>query len=322
MHNIDFSNGRENIAFLGSRNDVWHGLGQEMEPGQPIKVWATKAGLAHKVTKVPAYAHLEGEDFANVDDHIRRVDGKSFLVRADTGLPLGYCSDRYQIVQPQEVLEWFERYISVDDRFQLDVAGSLLEGRIVWATAFFRDPLQVAGDRHTARLLMTTTYDGTGATINKATLTRVVCNNTLDMALADRKAAVRTRHNTAFNADRVSKELTQVVAGFDAYKKMGEAMAQVQLSQDQVKAFFDKMLDIKDGELSTRKTNQFAKLQAAYETTIAEGVKINSKWALLNAITRYVDHDRGTNDNKRALSSQFGSGAEMKRKAVKLLLAA
>lgn len=319
---LDMTNDRANIAFLGSRNDVWHRMGQEMKLGMSIDDWAREAGLGHEVIKAPAYAHLEGAQFAHLDDQIQRVAGRSFLTRTDNGKPLGICSDRYKIVQPREVLDWFQRYMSVDDRFQLDVAGSLGNGETIWATATFREKLNVAGDAHLARVLMTTTYDGTGATINQGTMTRVVCNNTLDVAVSDKRAVIKTRHNTIFDAEKVSKELATIAQGFSAYKAMGEAMAQHQMARDQIQKFFENMLDIKeDAEVSTRKTNQLEKVEAAYETSIAEGAQRNSAWAALNAITRYVDHDRSTgkSDAKAFVATQFGSGKLFKDKAVTAL---
>lgn len=315
-HNIDMTNDRANIAYLGSRKDVWHHLGQEMLPGQSIAEWAKQAGLEWEAVKVPAYAHLEGEKFSHLNDHIVRAEGKSFIVRSDNGKPLGLVSARYKAVQPAEVLEWFKRYISVDERFQLDVAGSLRGGRVIWATATFKDPIVIAGDEHIAHLLMSTSYDGTYATINQGSMTRTVCNNTLDVSLNDKRAVVRTRHCSVFHPDAVSKELSVIAQSFEDYKAMGEAMAQVEMSRDQVAAFFDKVLAIsEDDEVSKRKENQRAALDAAYGITLKEGVNPNSTWAVLQAITRYVDHDRISNDAKRRLSSQFGEGAAIKRRA-------
>src|SRR5262249_40330945 len=157
--NIDMSNGRANMAFLGSRMDIWHRLGQEMQPGMSTDAWASAAGLGWTAVKVPAIAALEGAQFDHIEPgrRFRAVSERNFIVRSDNGEPLGYVSDIYQPVQPRDVLDWFDRYIAVDDRFQLDVAGSLKGGSIIWATATFRDPLSVAGDAHTARVLMTTT---------------------------------------------------------------------------------------------------------------------------------------------------------------------
>lgn len=315
-HNIDMSNDRANIAYLGKRTSVWHHLGQEMLPGQSIEVWAKEAGLNWEAIKVPAYAHLEGEKFAHLDDHIVRAEGKSFIVRSDNGKPLGLVSSRYKAVQPAEVLDWFQRYISVDDRFELDVAGSLLGGRVIWATATFRDPINIAGDQHIARLLMSTSYDGTYATVNQGSMTRTVCNNTLDASLQDKRAVIRTKHCSVFNADAVSRELAVVAQSFQDYKAMGEAMVNVHMTGDQIAAFFKKVLNVTaEDEISKRKENQIVALEAAYATTLREGVKQNSSWAVLQAVTRYIDHDRIANDNKRRQSAQFGEGAAIKRRA-------
>ncbi len=330
-HNIDFSTGSAAIAFLGSRNDIWHKHGQEMKPGQSIQDWAKQARLNWEAIKVPAIASLAGPRFDHIDPAKRFavVDNRNFVVRSDTGHPLGYVSDQYQPVQPAEVLDWFQRYISVDDRFQLDVAGALKQGEIIWATATYRDPLSIAGDRHVARVLMTTTFDGSGSTINQATMTRTVCNNTLNVALADKRAVIRTRHSTKFDAAKVGKELGQLAQGFATYKALGDALVQNEISNNEIALFFKGVLDIpfdaKQEDISGRKQNQFAALNEDYKATVAEGTPRNTAWAALNAITRYVDHDpvfssKPASDEKRFSSTQFGHGADVKAKAMELLL--
>lgn len=330
--NIDMSNDRANIAFLGSRRDIWHRLGQEMAPGMTIEQWALAAGLDWQAVKVPAIANLQGPYFDNFDPGKRFVDtGLYFNARSDTGAVIsGSLSDRHVNVQPIDVLNWFQRYISVDDRFQLDVAGSLRGGAVIWATAIFREALEVAGDKHLARVLMTTTFDASGATINQATMTRVVCNNTLDAALTDKRAVVRTRHNTTFDPARVGTELGRIAQGFAVYKQVGDALAVNEMSSAETSAFFKSCLDIpfdaKEEDCSTRKLNQFRALRDSYGATIAEGTPKNTAWAALNAITRYVDHDKATRGNgvsaeeKQFTSAQFGSGAAMKATAMQLLM--
>ena len=117
---------RANIAFLGSRNDVWHRMGQEMQPGQSIDAWAAQAGLGWAAVKVPAIISLNGSQFDHIPaaNRFLPADDRSFVVRSDNGKLLGYVSGQdetagYQLVQPADVLDWFQRYISVDDRFQL-----------------------------------------------------------------------------------------------------------------------------------------------------------------------------------------------------------
>ena len=92
--NLDMANGRANIAFLGSRKDVWHRMGQEMLPGQSIDTWATAAGLGWEAVKVPAIAALQGPRFDHIPASQRflPVADRAFIVRSDTGSVLGYVS--------------------------------------------------------------------------------------------------------------------------------------------------------------------------------------------------------------------------------------
>jgi len=320
-HNIDFSNNRANIAFLGSRNDIWHRLGHEMPEGESLDAWAAAAGLAHSVSKVPVYVEWNGSKVL--------VPNSKAIQRDDTGLVLGMGTDQYQIHQPREVLEFAQRYVDMDSRFRIDVAGSLKEGRIIWVTATFgENGIEIAGQKHVIRLLMSTTFDASGATINKLTDTRVVCNNTLDVALGgDKRAEVRTRHTAKFNADKVSRELEGMAQSVDKYQAFGNAMAERRMVKETVAKYFKRLLDIpfdaKAEDISTRKMNQFSDLNRAYRDSVAEGAPRESAWAALNAVTRYVDHAKSTRGGSEAearlLSAQFGSGAAMKAEAVRLL---
>lgn len=347
-HMLDETNGRANIAFLGSRNDVWHRLGTEMPADQTTASWSKAAGLDWTAVKVPALMDLSGAQWNDLNggplcaargNTTPRARDRAFMVRSDNGAMLGdnCVTDVYQPHQPAEMLEWFEQYISVDDRFALDVAGSLKGGSIIWATAIWRNPVEVAGDKHGARILMSTTFDGSGATINQMTTTRVVCNNTLRMAHNDKhKGVVRTRHNTKFDAKAVGAELAQLAQSIGQFKKIGDAMAQVTMTKADVSAFFKACLDIKPEEksedISTRKMNQFRALTNAFTTTRRErgvdrpltGDAPIDVWTALQAVTRYVDHDRtsinGDQGEKQFLSANFGSGDALKGKAMALLM--
>jgi phage/plasmid-like protein (TIGR03299 family) len=336
-HNLDITNNRANIAFLGSRNDVWHRMGQEMLTGQSIADWAQAAGLGWSAIKVPALVALNGPAFDHIEPAKRMLPApdRAFVVRSDNAGLLGYVSGEndstgYQIVQPSDVLAWFDKYIAVDDRFALDVCGSLDGGKRIWATAKYNGDIAVAGENHTARVLMSTTFDGSGATINQCSMTRVVCQNTLRIAHADTRAAIKTRHSTRFDAAKVGKELAQLAQGFAQYKAIGDAMAQVEMSAQQISEFFKTMLEIpfdaKKEDVSARKMNQFSDLSRAYSTSVREGAEKNSVWSALQAITRYADHDRSvvkgdqSETTARFASAQFGAGDQLKGKAMGILM--
>jgi phage/plasmid-like protein (TIGR03299 family) len=161
-------------------------------------------------------------------------------------------------------------------------------------------------------------------------MTRVVCQNTLRIAHADKRAQIKTRHSTKFDAAKVGKELAQLASGFAQYKAIGDAMAQTEMAGKEVSNFFKTLLEIpfdaKKEDISSRKYNQFANLNETYRTSVVEGAVKGSVWAALQAITRYADHDRSVKSAglpesiARFSSAQFGSGDQMKGKAMELLM--
>lgn len=334
--NLDMTGNRANMAFMGSRNDIWHRMGQQMDAGMSIDQWAKAAGLGWEAVKVPAIVALQGPKFDHIEAGKRFLPcpDRSFVVRGDTGAPLGYVSgdqdDGYQVVQPREVLDWFQRYIAVDDRFALDVAGSLDGGRRIWATATYNGDVAVAGEAHRFRVLMSTTYDASGATINQMTGTRAVCENTLRMAHSDTDGMIKTRHSTRFDAAKVGKELAKLASSVAKYKAIGDAMGVVEMAQDQVVDFFKDMLDIernaKRDDISARKLNQYKDLTVAYRQSVREGAGNGTVWAALQAVTRYADHDRSVKNGDQSESvarfnaAQFGSGDAFKGQAMGLLM--
>ena len=332
-HDLEFANGRYSFAFTGDRSQIWHHLGQELSIDATRQEWLDASGFNYRVEKVPAIASLHGAEFDHIDLAKRFVEtDQRFLVRTDTGNVLGFASDGYQVVQPAEVWDWFENYITVDERFHVSAAGVLSGGSRLWATAAFNGETTIAGDAHKAHLLMSTSFDTTAATINQATMTRVVCRNTLRMAHSDKRAMIKTRHSTRFNGKQVAKELAQVAQSFADYKLLGDAMAQAEMTREDVSRFFKEVLEIpfdaKREDVSTRKMNQFSDLSRAYTQTKGErNTAQDDVWTALQAVTRYVDHDRSTraasvgNDIvARFDSGTFGSGDALKGKAMEILL--
>jgi phage/plasmid-like protein (TIGR03299 family) len=330
-HNLETRNGRISFAFTGERTEIWHRLGQELPHNASDGEWIAASGFDYRVEKVPAIASLTGDSFDHIEPARRFVEtDKRFLARVDNGHILGLAGEGYQIVQPHDVWAWFRDYITIDERFHIDAAGVLGNGERLWATARFNGSLDVAGDRHIPRLLMSTSFDASQATRNEATMTRVVCQNTLRAAHMSAKALVKTRHNTRFDGHHVARELGQIASSFAEYKAMGDAMAQVEMSRESVQSFFATLLDIpadaKPADISGRKRNIAADLVGAYNRTKHErNTTRDDVWSALQAVTRYVDHDRTVRNAEnetvgRFDSGTFGSGDAMKGRAMELLL--
>lgn len=334
-HLIDMTTGKAAIAYRGVT--PWHQLGTEWQEGWTLEDWAKNAGLDWNAVMVQGGAYV-GDQWRPVDDHFH-------VMRSDTEAMLGAFTGRYKPVQPVEVLQFFQQFIGVDERYQLEVAGALRGGAQIWALARFNNPeglLKVAGDTHEQFVCLSTSFDGSLATTASATAIRVVCNNTLSANQWAIKrgdaAAIKVRHSTEFNERRRAltlKQLADATASFERYKELGDGLAKVAMSRDDVAKLFKKLLDIPEGDLpkdvSKRKANTFEEMVRAFVTSEMEagGVHAGTAWAALNAVTRFVDHERNTrvmghaaNQNEARLhAANFGNGALMKANAVKLLAA-
>jgi phage/plasmid-like protein (TIGR03299 family) len=318
-HDLDFSLGKAAIAFAGET--PWHRHGQKAEEGWTLDQWIDAAGIGYTVERIQAFAG----DVA--------VNGAYFNRRSDTGAILGTQThtERRCEVQPREIAHFVHGFVATDDRFQLQVMGAIRGGVQVWATASFNGDMTVAGEKHRAYLLARTGFDGSLATYLQMTVIRAVCNNTLSAAFADKRAMLTVRHSTRFDAKAAASRLAKLAQGVDAFKAVGDALAQNGMGKEEVNKFFRQLLgipfDAKRKDVSTRKLNQFGDLSHAYGESVREGAADGSAWAALQAVTRYVDHDRTArgsenepDESKRFVSSQFGSGADLKGQAWNLLM--
>lgn len=337
-HEIDFTTGRAAFSRIEGSRDAWHGLGQVTRLGAPVEEWARDAGLDYTVLKAKSYIQ-DAYDPALGAQTYREVDNTFHLVRDDVMRPLGVpVSGQYHPVQPVEVLEFIRDYFTVDERFSMETAGALKGGAVIWATARFNaKDYTVGGAAHEMFALFFTSFDKSRRSSLRATSTCVVCNNTLQMSDRDAASTLSFTHRTKFAGavrDQAASDFAEMVARFDKFKEMGDAFAQQQMNREEIASFFKILLDIplaaKREEISARKANQFDELTRAMQSANrAEAASAPmSKFAALQAVTRYVDHDRSTRDGgdgaqlSRLYSAQFGSGADMKQRAVDLLLAA
>lgn len=322
---LDMSNGRANMAYVGAI--PWHGMGTLMQPNMSTDEWARAAGLDFEVVRVPS-GFMMGDNF--------QPDGKFTLVRDDTFAPLGNFSDRYKIVQPSDVLNFFRDFILADDQFTMETAGSLYGGKKIWGLARYNGEIDVMGEAHAPYVMLCTSFDGTTATTAQATMIRVVCKNTLQASLFAKDAAkVSIRHNTVWDdraAQKAHNQLETIAATFPQYKALAERLSLQRMSRQQTEDFFKKLTKYEEptpGErVNRRSLNIIDAMMKTYEETLKEGTDGGSAYTAFNAVTRYVDHDRSTkigeNENAnmaRMASSFFGSGAQLKEQAMELLAA-
>jgi phage/plasmid-like protein (TIGR03299 family) len=314
-HMIDTTTGTAAMAYVGKA--PWHGLGAQLQQGASIEEWTAAARLGYTVLESPVLYESPAAT------ELQRWPHRKVLHRSDTGAPLAVVSDGYRVVQPAEVMDFFRRLGELGG-FELETAGALSDGRRVWALARVTDGADIVdGDTVRPYLLFGTSYDGTMATVAKLTDVRVVCNNTIVRALGEGNGAVRVLHSERFDADEVRLQLGIVANSWERFLVQSRALARVPMSYLEADEFVRALLlPYHTAKLDIAETKGFRRIMQLFNGG-AIGADIpgvaGTRWAMLNAVTQLVDHERGRSDSTRLESAWFGTGAAMKQRAVELL---
>ncbi len=310
----------ETMAFVGAT--PWHGLGNPLSPQQPLDVWLTEAGMDWRIEQSDVLFNVAADGM-----HIRPFADSKVLYRSDSLAPLSVVSPRYKVVQPAEVLEFYRDLVSAGG-FELETAGVLKGGRKLWALAKTgQEALLKGGDRVKAYLLLATSCDGTLCTTAQFTSVRVVCNNTLQMAVKERSGAVKVPHSTVFDPQAVKEALGIGLSAWDRFIGNIKQLSQRTVSPEEACQFFRKVLDepLVAGAEDAVTSKALQQVSALYSGgglgSMLAGTR-GTAWGLVNAMTEYVDHRRrAKSQDYRLDSAWFGQGAQLKGKALDRALA-
>jgi phage/plasmid-like protein (TIGR03299 family) len=313
-HELASSN---DIAFVGET--PWHGLGNQLPRNQPIEVWQKSAGMDFEIkqTEVLFNAGNENGNMLN----LRSNQDATVLYRSDTCEALSVVSKRYKVVQPKDVLGFYRDLVSVSG-FELETAGVLKGGKKLWALAKTgQETLLAGGDKVKAYLLLATSCDGSLATTAQFTSVRVVCNNTLQMAVGASKGAVRVPHSTTFDPVAVKRELGLGMSSWDEFMASIRALSERPVNKFEAMSYLVDVLG--DPALPLNEQPNQKAIQAVYNLYSGEGKgsklpsAAGTAWGLVNGITEYVDkHRRARNQDYRLDSAWFGQGAQIKQRGL------
>lgn len=304
----------ETMAYTGQK--PWHGLGNKLARQQPIEVWKQQAGMDWQI---------EESEVRYVTGHhnigaINAFPQNKVLYRSDTKAPLAVVSKRFQVVQPGEILEFY-RDLTANNGFELETAGVLREGRKFWALARTGQSTVLRGrDRVDGYLLLATACDGTLATTAQFTSVRVVCNNTLAVALGKGAGTIKVPHRSQFNPELVKRQLGITVSAWDGFVERMKLLCEHPVDPDSAEALLRRVLTyaVPNGAPVVNE-QAVANVRALCEGG-GRGSQLASSrgtaWGLLNGITEFVDHHRrARTDDHRREAAWFGEGARIKQRA-------
>lgn len=305
----------EQMAYVNAT--PWHGLGNHLSDNQPLEIWLREAGMAWDILDAPVQ-YQAGVDSLSFPDN-------KVLYRSDTLAPLSVVSQRYKVVQPSEVLEFYRDLVEVSG-FELETAGVLKGGRKLWALARTgQEALLKGGDRVKAYLLLATACDGSLATTAQFTSVRVVCNNTLQMATSDSVGAIKVPHSTQFDPAKVKAALGIGLSSWERF--IGEiwALSERNVNPFEARRYLIDVLGDPDLPLHQQPNDKVLNHVMALFNGGGMGATLaaanDTAWGLLNAVTQFVDHERrARSPDNRLDSAWFGQGAALKQKALNVAL--
>ena len=308
-HMVEMIDGVAQMAYRSSKGKPWHGLGtpvgDDMTPFEMMKA----AGLDWEVQKVDTFIRYQGDNVKT---------GQQALVRSSDGKILTQVGPGWNPVQNAAAFEFFTDFVSKGD-MSMDTAGSLKDGRIVWALADVRDGFSLFGGDEVKGYLLFSNPHQYGKSIDvRFVLERVVCNNTLTIALAETgQPAVRVKHRSIFDADRVKELLGLSHRKVETFKEAAEFLGSKQYGQKDLEKYFGAIFGESTKEDKLLSPTAERALQIVETQPGAEFQK-GSFWQMFNAVTYMTDHELGRSNDTRMTSAWFGTNAKRKVEALNL----
>ena len=301
----------ETMAYAGEV--PWHGLGVPVSNDLTPQQMQQKAGLDWKVEK---------QDLVTASG--AKVDGKQALVRTSDNKVLDVIGKGWNPVQNDEAFDFFSEYVLAGD-MEMNTAGSLRDGNMVWALAKVKDSFTILGEDQVDSYLLFSNPHQYGKAIDvRFTPIRVVCNNTLSLSLGQQvEKSVSLNHRTEFNPDSVKETLGIASEKFQLYKETAEFLSTKRFTVESLVQYYNevfprtyqgkKEITVKDfTDLSSNGQKAYEVLDTQPGAEFGEG----TWWQALNSVTYLTDHQLGREADTRLTSAWFGANQSRKVKAV------
>lgn len=272
-HNIE--------SLFYTREKPWHGLGT-MVAEAPTSADALRlAGLDWRVDAKPIFT-----------DEGKEIPGYKVNTRDSDGATLGIVTNRYTICQNEEAFAFTDELIGGEVRYE--TAGSLSGGRRVWLLAKMPDTT-IAGDDVEPYLCFTNTHDGTGSIRVCMTPIRVVCNNTLNVALSTASRSWSAKHVGKVQEKIIEAQRALELAGkyMEALDEYADRLANTSINTDKIREILDELFPVKEDDSNRVKENAMRvknEYMVCYFMPDLEKFR-GTAWGALNAMADMVDHN-------------------------------
>ena len=304
-HEIEFVDGVAQLAYAGET--PWHGLGAQVSNDLTPRQIMQKAGLDWTVEK---------EDVFTASGV--KVPGKKALIRED-GKILDMVGDDWNPIQNDQAFEFFSEFVLAGD-MEMNCAGSLKDGKNVFALAKIKESFSILGDDQVDSYLLFSNPHQYGKAVDiRFTPIRVVCNNTLTFSLNSSSVNfVKVGHRSTFDADIVKEQMGLASEKFAKYKEMAEFLSTRKFSTETLLQYYNEVFSHREKREVSEVKDLSRTAQQAYELLETQpGAEFGAGtwWQAFNSVTYLTDHKLGRSADARMESAWFGVNQSRKLKA-------
>ena len=272
----------------------WHGLGVRLP---------AKASYDEIVAAAGFYQAVEKDLY--IPPFRTPVPDRKALVRSDSGEYLSTVGKGYEVVQFSEVARTLVEAAG-DVKAVFTTAGTLGPvGVRGWLLGELPNPITVKGDPSAIRkyVLGTTGHDGVTAIVIKNVATRVVCANTLGVALGERGGSTwRIQHtaNARVRLDEAGKAFAKLARSYERLGELANVLAVTPFTEKQMQATVDRVMPVpKDDKDHSRLEAERAKVIQLFDTAVGIERVRGTAWSALQGWTEFADHHRVVRDSGR-----------------------
>ena len=299
------------------REKPWHGLGTIVAEAPTSADALRLAGLDWKVVQEPIFTDLN-EPVEGYRVNIRDIDRKA----------LGVVSDRYKVVQNTDAFSFTDELLGKGVRYE--TAGSMQEGKKVWLLARMPHEYIIAGERISPYLIFSNTHDGSGSVKVAVTPVRVVCNNTLNLALNTAKRSFSMIH-TGNIRDKIQEAKDTLFMAEEYMDCLGiefEQLRRQKVTDAQVKEYIELLLPMEKDPTAIQRKNTVRlredMMRRYYDAPDLQKIGKNA-YRFVNAVSDFATHSnpiRRTANYNENLFSRTVDGNPLIDKAYQLVSAA
>lgn len=279
------------------REKPWHGLGTMVSEAPNSQEAIQRAGLDWTIDGKPVY-----------DGNFNEIHGFKANTRSTDGKVLGIVSDKYKVVQNYEAFDFTDSLIG--EGLKYETAGSLRGGKTIWLLGKMPERY-ILGDEFEPYICFTNTHDGTGAVRCCMTPVRVVCQNTLNMALrtAKRSWSMVHRGDMAAKLDEARQTLELADIYLKRLDEEADKLANQKMTEGEMQDAMNLMFPLdEDATDRQKRTVQEAKDQIIICTLRPDVAKfLNTKWGFVNAVSDYIGHSDPARKTKNWRENRWGN---------------